>query len=408
MSTEKYKHLTEEDRIEIEDCLRSGVTFKEIAKRIGKDQTTVSKEVRKHLEVIPARGTSNGSALPICQKLLKAPFVCNGCIKKAGCGLEKHYYRARPAHAQYRETLVESRTGLPLTKEAFYCADEILTDGVKKGQHIFHIIHSHNLGMSAAAVYRNINKGYLSVSRMDLPRAVKFKPRKSHPELYVPSAVKRGHLYSDFTDFISTHEIDYWVEMDTVIGRPGGKTIMTFLFTSCSFMLGILLNDKTSAEASDRIRVFKQHLSNHGVSFGTLFPLILTDNGVEFSNIHAFTDSLSGEKESDLFFCDPYCSCEKPRVEKNHTLFRDIVPKGASFDAFSQEDVNFIFSHVNNVKRKKLNNKTPFEMFCFLYGNEHLSGWELASLLGISPVAANDVSQSPNLLKQLPSLHQQG
>ena len=47
-------------------------------------------------------------------------------------------------------------------------------------------------------------------------------------------------------------------------------------------------------------------------------------------------------------------------------------------------------------------------MFCFLYGNEHLSGWELASLLGISPVAANDVSQSPNLLKQLPSLLPKG
>ena len=165
---------------------------------------------------------------------------------------------------------------------------------------------------------------------------------------------------------------------------------------------------KLQRKLRTRYGPFKQHLSNHSVSFATLFPVILTDNGVEFSNIHAFTDSLDGNKESDLFFCDPYRSCEKPRVEKNHTLFRDIVPKGTSFDAFSQEDVNFIFSHVNSVKRKKLNNKTPFEMFCFLYGNEHLSGWELASLLGISPVAANDVKQSPNLLKQLPSLLQQG
>ena len=47
----KYKHLTEEDRIAIEDGLRYGLSFKDIAKRIGKDQTTVSKEIRKHIEV---------------------------------------------------------------------------------------------------------------------------------------------------------------------------------------------------------------------------------------------------------------------------------------------------------------------------------------------------------------------
>ena len=41
----RYKHLTEEDRQEIQDCLNHGMTFKQIARRIGKDQTTVSKEV---------------------------------------------------------------------------------------------------------------------------------------------------------------------------------------------------------------------------------------------------------------------------------------------------------------------------------------------------------------------------
>ena len=104
-----------------------------------------------------------------------------------------------------------------------------------------------------------------------------------------------------------------------------------------------------------------------------------------------------GEKETELFFCDPYKSCEKPKVEKNHTLFRDICPKGTSFDDFTQEDVNFIFSHINSIKRKKLNRKTPYEMFTFTYGKHY------ADILGISPVDAEDVCQSSQLLKQLPS-----
>ena len=115
-------------------------------------------------------------------------------------------------------------------------------------------------------------------------------------------------------------------------------------------------------------------------------------------------DAPDGSRETELFFCDPYCSSQKPRVEKNHTLFRDIVPKGTSFDRFTQEDVNFIFSHVNSVKRKSLNQKTPYELFCFLHETEQLTGANLAGLLGIEPIPANDVVQSPSLLKQLPSL----
>ncbi len=44
----KNKHMTLDDRIEIQDCLCKGVTFKKIGERISKDPTTVSKEVKLH------------------------------------------------------------------------------------------------------------------------------------------------------------------------------------------------------------------------------------------------------------------------------------------------------------------------------------------------------------------------
>ena len=87
-------------------------------------------------------------------------------------------------------------------------------------------------------------------------------------------------------------------------------------------------------------------------------------------------------------------SCQKPRVEKNHTFFRDIVPKGQPFDGFTQNTVDLIFSHVNSVKRKILNGKTPYEMFSFTYGEK------LAEIFGIKPIPAEQVIQSPKLLKR--------
>ena len=51
MNEKRGKHLTLEDRIEIQECLTHGMTFKAIGKRLGKDQTTISKEVKRHIKV---------------------------------------------------------------------------------------------------------------------------------------------------------------------------------------------------------------------------------------------------------------------------------------------------------------------------------------------------------------------
>ena len=51
----RCKHLTSEDREQIQTGLNVGMAFKPIARRIQKHQTTVSKEVKNHIEKQPAR-----------------------------------------------------------------------------------------------------------------------------------------------------------------------------------------------------------------------------------------------------------------------------------------------------------------------------------------------------------------
>jgi IS30 family transposase len=398
----KNKHLTFNNRQEIMECLDKGMTFKAIAQRIGKDPTTVSKEVKKHLTVAETTVTHKKTdGTPInekrCPYLLKTPFVCNPCGKRRGnCAYRKQFYLAKKAHTEYEALLSEAREGIPLNKEEFYAADAIITEGIKKGQHLYHIMETHDdICFSKSSAYRHLHRGYLSVNNLDFPRVVKFKARKRRRPDGVPKAVRVGRTYDDFLSFIEEHGVESWVEMDTVVGRPGGKVIMTFDFTSCNFMFGLLLDNKTAAEAASKIRTLKMSLSDGGVCFGAVIPLLLTDNGGEFSCVSAFTDDWDGNAETNLFFCDPYRSCQKPKVEKNHTLFRDIVPKGTSFDRFTQNTVNLIFSHVNSVKRKSLFGKTPFEMFSFVYGDI------IPSLLGIREIPATGVIQSPLLLKTI-------
>jgi IS30 family transposase len=400
LKTTKNKHLTLDDRQEIHECLDKGMTFKAIAKRIRKDPTTISKEVKKHMAMQPlsvTRSKADGSPIEEkgCPLLLKTPFVCNPCKKRRGnCAFQKQLYIGKNAQAEYELLLRQAREGIPLNKEDFWEADTIIAEGIKKGQRLYQIMESNTVGFSKSSAYRHLHRGYLSVSKLDFPRIVKFKARKQYRTDTVPAAVKEGRKYSDFLAYIEEHGIKSWVEMDTVIGSIGGKVVMTFDFTFCNFMFGLLLDDKTAAEVTLKIRALKETLCAGGIRFGDVIPLLLTDNGGEFSNISAFMTDLEGIVESHVFFCDPYCSSQKPKVEKNHTLFRDIVPKGESFDHFTQETVNLIFSHVNSVKRKILNGKTPHELFVFMYGEA------IATLLGIRAIHSADVIQSPKLLKK--------
>lgn len=394
MNEKKNKHMTFEDRVDIQECLCKGMTFKAIGKRIGKDQTTISKEVKLHAVDLP---NAYSKLKETCPKLLKAPFVCNGCEKKryASCQYMRRQYVAKTAQEQYQTTLVESREGIPLNRKEFYDNEEIISRAVKNGQHIYHAIKANNLTVSKSTVYRHINKGYYTILPVDLPRAVKFKPRKRPKSEYVPAGLKVGRSYEDFLAFIAENPFCNYVEMDTVIGRVGGKVIMTFQFVEPDFMFGLLLEDKTAAEAADKIRALKSSLSGQGFSFSKFFPVILTDNGGEFSNVFAFENDLNGSKETSVFFCDPNASYQKPHVEHNHTMFRDIAPKGTSFDSFTQDTVNTIFSHVNSVKREQFNGKSSFEMFSFLYSSN------LANLLGIVEIDPKQVIQSTKLLSLL-------
>jgi IS30 family transposase len=291
--------------------------------------------------------------------------------------------------------LREAREGIPLTNEEFWNSDAIIVAGIKKGQHLYHIMQTNEISFSKSTAYRHLNRGYLSVSRIDFPRVVKFKPRKQIARFYVPKALREGRSYSDFLSFVNDNELHSWVEMDTIIGRIGGKVILSFTFTSCNFVFALLLDDKSVAETSRKIIALKSHLLSADLPFGKLFPVLLTGNGSEFCNIFAFINDLNGDPETFLFFCDLYHATQKPNIKKSHTLFRDIVPKGDSFDRFNQDNVNTIFSHINSVKRKSLNGKSPFEVFSFLYGSY------AASLLGICEIPPADVLQSPRLIHSL-------
>jgi IS30 family transposase len=183
--------------------------------------------------------------------------------------------------------------------------------------------------------------------------------------------------------------------MDSLMGARGsGKCLLTVHFVDTSLMLAFLRDANTSQSVidvfGDLFAVLKRK------NFETLFPVILTDNGSEFSNPRAIE---YGPYQADLlrtkiFYCDPSSPYQKGALEVNHELIRRVIPKGTSLCDLSQKDVKRMMDHINSYKRKKLNDRSPYDAFSFLYGEE------LLQLLGCSRIPAENIILKPRLLKK--------
>ncbi|RMI77800.1 IS30 family transposase, partial [Streptococcus iniae] len=121
----------------------------------------------------------------------------------------------------------------------------------------------------------------------------------------------------DFLDYMNQTELSSWLEMDTVIGRVGGKVLLTFNVSFCNFIFAKLMDSKTAIETAKHTQAIKRTLYDNHVDFFELFPVILTDNGGEFARVDEIEIDVKGQ--SQLFFCDPNRSDQKARIEKNHT-----------------------------------------------------------------------------------------
>lgn len=428
----KNKHLTDDERLQIEQWLRYGVSIKQIASKLGKNTSTISREIRARSvasDKFPPYRIHNRCVKQIdcnkhficgnkpnctrrcstcnlcnefcedyqeqpCLKLYDPPYVCNGCVDESQCVLRKKYYLHHKAHEAYRETLVESRIGINITEAELLALDEIVSPLVMRGQSVHHIV-AHNpdqFEVSEKSIYRYVAGGMLKARNIDMPRVCRrTRPRKSKPiEHKVDSNCRIGRTYVDFLAFSETSGIPA-VEIDSVIGRIGGKVLLTMMFKSCDLMLAFIRDRNTSQSVIDVFNHMEEVLGRE--TFSRLLTVCLADNGSEFSNPKALEYDAQGNRRTRLYYCDPFASFQKPNVELNHEFIRKILPKGSSFDELTQSDISLMMSHVNSYSREKLNDKSPFDLFSYIYGCDVLEKF------GIHRIPANEILLKPSLLK---------
>ena len=180
--------------------------------------------------------------------------------------------------------------------------------------------------------------------------------------------------------------------MDSVEGMKGGKVLLTIHFVKAELMIAFLRDANDSQSVLD---IFERlYLELRPDIFMSLMPLIVTDNGSEFSNPKAIEYDRQGNRRTRIFYCDASSPGQKGSAEKNHEFIRYVLPKGTSFDSLTQEVISLLMDHINSYSRESLGNKCPYEMFAFLYGTDVLRA------LGCHRIPPNEVCLTPSLLKR--------
>lgn len=233
------KHMDQSDRNQICFGLDTGKNINQIARELGKDRSTIAREIKKHAQPVDKRAPHriknrcvNRTACnhfhvcedrPVCtrkcstcahcndhcpdfveekcQLLHNPPYVCNGCQSQHSCVLMKRFYQPDVAEKEYRDTLSQAREGYNMTTLELRRTDEIVSPLIKQGQSVHHIIvhQGDQLTVSESTIARLIKDRMLTATVLDQQRVCKLKPRKSRR---VPKRIDRkcriGRTYTDY------------------------------------------------------------------------------------------------------------------------------------------------------------------------------------------------------------------
>ena len=421
----KNSHFTLQDRQIIQTGIQNGSKKTHIASILGKDKSSIGKEIKKHRKLnhkntYPTdcakypRCSSKKSCIPEsclnysrfrCSRRDRSPGACNGCSKYIHCRYDKYFYYADEAHKEYKTTLVDSRVGVNLTYNEAKKLGDAIKPLIDQGHSPYQIVAGHpEFDICEKTLYNYIDGNIFQmsgISNIDLRRKTSRKMTKKQKASFKKRQDRRylkGRTYDDYKKYKEENPILNIVEMDTVYNDgSNGPFLQTFEFVDYGFTFSLYHDVKTSDEMVLGVDTLEEILGHE--LFVRHVQIMLTDRGSEFTDAEGFEKLENGSRRTRVFYCDPMQSAQKAELENSHREIRYICPKNNDLRKLGltdQDAVNLMISHVNSFPRESLKGKSPIEMMKFL-APELYKKFES---YGIQEIEKDKVILKPYLLKK--------
>lgn len=309
--------MTAIDRGKIEALLSEDKKQIEIARVIGVDRSTISREIKQ-------RSTPEG---------YRAEYA------------QRHYEQSRARCRQKKKMISFARQKYVTSKLQLGWSPEQISGRLKQEgreeiyvcpETIYAWLYSDVWAYEQEALYQ-----YLRLGR---------KQRKKH--------WGRGRHRSKIPNRVSIHlrpevvakrtEFGHW-EGDSVI-YPNKYAINTLNELATGMFVFSKLRQRTTALT---IEVMSKKLSIWQAKTVTV------DNGSEFTNHEELTRTTG----ISVYFADPYSSWQRGANENGNMLLRGYLPKRQKISRLSQTELDDIADELNHRPRKRLGFRTPIEMY---------------------------------------------
>ncbi len=308
-----YTQLTQEQRYQIHALMKAEHSQAEIAKIVGVDKSTISREVRRNRGLKGYR-PQQAHRLALYRRQIKA----QPRITPEHWRLIERQLREDWSPEQISLWLAQERH-LSISHEWIY--QRILHDKTEGGD-----LHSHLRCQKAR------KKRYGSYDRRgQLRNRVSIEER--------PAIVERRARLGDW-------------ELDTIIGKGHKQAIVSLTERKSRLALIAKVPSKEAEGVKQAVLKLLAPLSNQ-------VHTLTSDNGKEFAQHEAIAEAL----DADFYFAHPYASWERGLNENTNGLIRQYFPKGCDFATITQKDIRRAMDRLNNRPRKCLGMKTPNQVF---------------------------------------------
>jgi len=311
-----YKQLTEAQRYQIYALKKAEHSMGYIAKNIGVDKSTVSREIKRNSGQRGYRPKqAHEKALQRHKQKPKAIRLNEEA--KAFIKLQLESFDSAPEQISGRMDLT---LGFKVSHETIY--RYLLTDKREGGTLYLHLRHQN----------KPYKKRYGSKDkRGQIPNRTSIDER--------PAIVEKKSRIGDF-------------EGDLVIGKNHKGALVTLVDRCSKFTLIASIPNK----GADNVDAAIIELLS---PFKTSLETITLDNGKEFSHHEKIAKAL----DTDIYFAHPYHSWERGLNEHTNGLLRQYFPKGSSLENVTKEEIAASQYKLNHRPRKALGFKTPYEVF---------------------------------------------
>ena len=332
-----FKHFTRTDRLRLETLLNAGHKPSEIAEILHKHISSVYREIKKgqYKHTLSDLTEETRYSSDLGQAKAEEIYARKGPDLKIG----KHYDFAKRIEDLIAEEKYSPAAALAQCKK----------EGIE-------------FTVSITTLYSYIEKGvFEKLTMKDLPTK---KKKKKHKKKRVAKRASKGESIENRPKEINDREeFGHW-EMDTVVGKQGEsiKSLLVLTERKTREELIFTLPRHTTEQVVKALDRLERNTGSR--MFRLIFKTITVDNGSEFQDYDGMERSKRNKKNrTKIYYCHPYCSCERGSNENQNKLIRRHIPKGINFDDKTQGDAKQIESWMNHYPREIFGWKSSQELY---------------------------------------------